>query len=156
MPQFISRAREIFEYIPLIVSSTLVGGVVSAITGILVQSFLNDLLLGWKSLGSLGSIIGCVMGFYSVMKIENIGSFMTDQMVLGATMYTYRDKIIEANWFDYVFFFSAFALFILNLWAYNPAMESGTFLSDILSLALALGGVIVICISIQMLSRALS
>ena len=100
MPQFISRAREIFGYIPLIVGSTLVGGIVSAVTGILVQSFLNDLLLGWKSLGIVGAIIGCVLGFCSVMKMESIGSFMTDQQILGATMYTYRDKIIEDNWFD--------------------------------------------------------
>jgi len=149
MPQFTSRAREIFKYASLIVGSVLVGGVVSAVSGILAQSFLNDLLLEWESLGLLGAIIGCVMGFCSVMKIEGIGSFMTDQ----AGVIRYRDKIVKANWFEYVFFFSALALFIVNVWAYNPAMESDTFLSDILSLALALGGVIVICISIQMLSR---
>jgi hypothetical protein len=107
MSHFISRAREIFEYIPLIVSSTLVGGVVSAITGILAQSFLNNLLLGWKSLGIFGSIIGFVLGFCSVMKIEKIGSYMTDTVMFGGTTITYRDKIIEDNWFDYVFFFSA-------------------------------------------------
>jgi hypothetical protein len=151
MPHPISGARKIVKYASLIVGSILVGGVVSAVTGILAQSFLNNSLLEWKSLGLLGAIIGCVMGFCSVMKIEGLGSFMTDQV----GVIRYKEKIVKANWFDYMFFFSALVLFVINVWAYNPAMESGTFLSDILSLALALGGVIVICISIHMLSRQL-
>jgi len=92
------------------------------------------------------------MGVCSVARMEGIGSYMTDQLVLGATVYRYREKIVEGNYFDYVFFFAAFALFLVNLWAYNPAFETGTFSSDMLCLALALGDALVSGILVMRLS----
>ena len=72
--------------------------------------------------------------------------------MLGATVYRYSEKIVEGNYFDYVFFFAAFALFLVNLWAYNPAFETGTFSSDVLCLVLALGGASVPGILVMRLS----
>ena len=98
-----------------------------------------------------GVFIGLVIGVCSVLREEGVGSFMTDQMLLGAQLITYRDKVIESNWFDYASFFSAFALFVLDLWAFNPAMESGTFLSDVVCLVLAGGGAAAIYLVIRTL-----
>ena len=110
------------------------------------------MLLGWRTLGVVGAFMGGVMGACSVARMEGIGSYMTDQLVLGATVYRYSEKIVEGNYFDYVFFFAAFALFLVNLWAYNPAFETGTFSSDMLCLALAFGGAFVSGILVMRLS----
>jgi hypothetical protein len=146
--------RSILEYVSLVFVLALIGGAVSALTGFLARFLTSDLLLGWRWLGLLGSFFGFVMGLCSVMRAEGVGSFMTNQQVLGATMYTYRDKVIESNWFDYVSFFSAFALFIVDLWAFNPAMESGTFLSDVMCLVLAGGGAAAVYLAIRVLFGA--
>ena len=135
----------------LVLVSALVGAAVSALTGFVARFFTGGLLLGWMRLGLLGSFIGFVMGLCSVMREEGVGSFMTDQQVLGAQLITYRDKVIESNWFDYVYFFSAFALFVVDLWAFDPAMEPGTFLSDVACLALAGGGAAAVYVAIRML-----
>ena len=152
MPNFSSSMGDFFRYLILIFSSTFIGGVVSSITSILALFLMGDLLLGWRWLGLIGALVGLLMGFCSVMREIGVGSFMTNQRVLGATLYTYRDKVIEDNWFDYIYFFSAFALFVVYLWAFNPVMESDTFLTDITCLALALVGVAAIYISIRVLS----
>ena len=153
MTKFSSSMGDIFRYLLLVLISTLIGGVISSITSILALFLMGDLLVGWHWLGLIGALVGLLMGFCTVMREIGVGSFMTDQRVLGATLYTYRDKIIEDNWFDYIYFFSAFALFVVYLWAFNPVMESETFLTDVTCLALALVGVAAIYISIRIINK---
>lgn len=141
-----------FKNIGIILGSVFIGGIITAIVGFFTEKIVEDILLEWRMLGVVGAIVGTVMGICTVVKKEGIGSYMTDQQVLGATVYQYRHKIIEENYFDYIFFFAAFALFVVDLWAYNPAFESGTFSSDILCLALAFGNVSAMSLLILKLS----
>lgn len=138
--------------VAVILGSAIIGGSFTAAAGLCAGTLAEHMLLEWRMLGVVGAFIGGVMGACSVAKMEDIGSYMTDQLVLGATVYRYSEKIVEANYFDYVFFFAAFALFLVNLWAYNPAFETGTFSSDMLCLALAFGGVLVSGLLVMRLS----
>lgn len=126
--------------VAVILGSAIIGGSVTSAAGFCAGTLVEHMLLGWRMLSVVGAFIGGVMGVCSVAKMEGIGSYMTDQQVLGATVYRYRQKVVEENYFDYVFFFAGFALFLVNLWAYNPAFETSIFSSDVLCLALAFGG----------------
>ena len=149
-------------YIALLVGSSLVGGLTSAIMGFLVTELSkggvlvlkNGVLLDVGMFGMAGAIIGGVLGVCEIMVAEGVGSHMTDEAWVGGYTIRYSDKIVEENWFEYVSFFSTFGFIIVHIWAYNMEDKGpGAFASFFFCIALAVGGALLVFLSVRKLSK---